>query len=84
MAQLIETAGADRVISCDLHNAAIQAYFDIHCDRLSAQNLLQAYFKEKNFDIAMQKLEHSIQVSEVLELALDSAHIELGPSVNNK
>ena len=39
---------------------------------------------EKNFDIARQKLEHSIQVSEVLELALDSAHIELGPSVNNK
>ncbi|AID41631.1 Gfo/Idh/MocA family protein [Staphylococcus xylosus] len=40
--------------------------------------------KEKDFDTAMQKLEHSIQVSEVLELALDSAHIELGPSVNNK
>ena len=50
MAQLIEAAGADRVISCDLHNAAIQGYFNIHCDRLSAQNLLQAYFKEKNFD----------------------------------
>ena len=50
MAQLIEAAGADRVISCDLHNAAIQAYFNIHCDRLSAQNLLQAYFKEKNFE----------------------------------
>ena len=50
MAQLIEAAGVDRVISCDLHNPAIQAYFNIHCDRLSAQNLLQAYFKEKNFD----------------------------------
>lgn len=40
--------GADRVITCDLHNPAIQAYFNINCDRLSAQNLLQAYFKEKN------------------------------------
>lgn len=48
MAQLIEAAGADRVITCDLHNPAIQAYFNINCDRLSAQNLLQAYFKEKN------------------------------------
>ena len=48
MAQLIEAAGADRVITCDLHNPAIQAYFKINCDRLSAQNLLQAYFKEKN------------------------------------
>ena len=48
MASLIEAAGADRVITCDLHNPAIQAYFNINCDRLSAQNLLQAYFKEKN------------------------------------
>ncbi len=48
MAQLIEAAGADRVITCDLHNPAIQAYFNINCDRLSAQNLLQAYFSEKN------------------------------------
>jgi len=50
MAQLIEAAGADRVITCDLHNPAIQAYFNINCDRLSAQNLLQAYFSEKHLD----------------------------------
>lgn len=48
MAELIEAAGADRVITCDLHNPAIQAYFRINCDRLSAENLLEAYFKEKN------------------------------------
>lgn len=48
MAQLLEAAGADRIITCDLHNPAIQAYFNINCDRLSAQNLLQIYFKEKN------------------------------------
>lgn len=50
MAQLIEAVGADRVITCDLHNPAIQAYFNINCDRLSAQNLLQKYFKEKNLE----------------------------------
>lgn len=50
MAQLIEAAGADRVITCDLHNPAIQAYFNINCDRLSAQNLLQAYFSEKHLE----------------------------------
>ena len=50
MAQLIEAAGANRVITCDLHNPAIQAYFNINCDRLSAQNLLQTYFKEKNLE----------------------------------
>lgn len=50
MEQLIEAAGADRVITCDLHNPAIQAYFNINCDRLSAQNLLQTYFKDKKLD----------------------------------
>lgn len=50
IAQLIEASGADRVITCDLHNPAIQAYFNINCDRLSAQNLLQSYFKEKNLE----------------------------------
>ena len=50
MAQLIEAAGADRVITCDLHNDAIQSYFDIYCDKLSAQRLLENYFKEKKLD----------------------------------
>ena len=50
MAQLIEAAGADRVITCDLHNSAIQAYFNINCDRISAKGLMQDYFKEKNIE----------------------------------
>lgn len=51
MAQMIETAGATRVITCDLHNPAIQAYFNnINCDRLSAQDLLQEYFKNKELN----------------------------------
>ena len=48
MAQLLETAGATRVITCDLHNPAIQGYFDINCDRLTAEYLLEDYFKKKN------------------------------------
>jgi ribose-phosphate pyrophosphokinase len=48
IAELLEAAGATRVISCDLHNPAIQAYFNINCDRLSAQGVLQNYFKEKD------------------------------------
>lgn len=47
MAKLIETAGADRVITCDLHNCAIQSYFEIGCDRLSATYLIADYFKNK-------------------------------------
>ena len=50
MAQIIEAAGATRVITCDLHNPAIQAYFNVNCDRLTGEYILEKYFKEKNLD----------------------------------
>lgn len=50
MAQLLEAAGATRVITCDLHNPAIQAYFNIGCDRLTAEGLLEEYFEAKNLE----------------------------------
>lgn len=50
MAQLLEAAGADRVITCDLHNPAIQAYFNIQCDRLTGERLLEEYFLDKNIE----------------------------------
>lgn len=56
MQQLIEASGADRVITCDLHNSAIQAYFNIPCDRLTGQYLLQEYFDKK-------KLENTVVVA---------------------
>ena len=49
-AQLIEAAGADRVLTCDLHNIAIQAYFNINCDVLTAKSLLQKYFESKDIE----------------------------------
>ncbi len=49
-AQLIEAAGADRVLTCDLHNPAIQAYFKINCDILSGRFLLEKYFDNKNIE----------------------------------
>lgn len=50
MAQILEAAGATRVITCDLHNPAIQAYFNVNCDRLTAEYLLEEYFVEKKLD----------------------------------
>lgn len=50
MAQLLEAAGVDRVLTCDLHNSSIQAYFNVNCDRLTAKHLLMDYFKAKNLD----------------------------------
>lgn len=49
-ANLIEAAGANRVLTCDLHNKAIQAYFNINCDVLTGQSLLQKYFDSKNIE----------------------------------
>ena len=49
-AQLLEAAGADRILTCDLHNKAIQAYFNINCDVLTGQSLLQKYFDLKEID----------------------------------
>lgn len=50
MAQLLEAAGATRIITCDLHNPAIQAYFNVNCDRLTAEYLLEDYFKKKELE----------------------------------
>ena len=48
VAKILEAAGTDRVLTCDLHNSAIQAYFDIVCNRVTGKFLLQEYFKSKN------------------------------------
>ena len=47
VANLITTAGADRVVSLDLHAAQIQGFFDIPMDHLGAEPVLVRYFKSK-------------------------------------
>lgn len=42
---LLEKAGADRVISADLHAGQIQGFFDIPVDHLTGGPLLASYFK---------------------------------------
>ncbi len=46
VANLLTTAGADRVITMDLHAGQIQGYFDIPVDHLTAIPILADYFKE--------------------------------------
>lgn len=50
IAELIEAAGATRVLTCDLHNPAIEAYFNINCDVISARFELEKYFQNKNIE----------------------------------
>jgi len=46
-ANLIATAGADRVLTMDLHAAQIQGFFDIPVDNLHAEPVLGRYFLNK-------------------------------------
>ncbi|MFA6683223.1 MAG: ribose-phosphate diphosphokinase, partial [Acholeplasmataceae bacterium] len=45
VADLIQTAGANRVVSIDLHAGQIQGFFDIPIDNFPAAPLLATYFK---------------------------------------
>jgi ribose-phosphate pyrophosphokinase len=48
VANLISTAGADRVVTMDLHAAQIQGFFDVPVDHLYAAPVLDDYFKSLN------------------------------------
>ncbi len=47
VANLIATAGAHRLMTVDLHDPALQGFFDIPVDHLSAGLLLSEYFKKR-------------------------------------
>lgn len=49
VANILETAGATRVIAIDLHAPQIQGFFDIPIDHLVAEPILTEYFKGKGF-----------------------------------
>jgi ribose-phosphate pyrophosphokinase len=48
LANLIETAGADRVLAMDLHASQIQGFFNIPVDELTALDQIVAYFKKRD------------------------------------
>jgi len=50
VADLLTVAGANRLLTMDLHAAQIQGFFNIPVDELTALDILSRYFKEKTFD----------------------------------
>ncbi len=59
VANLLETAGADRVITLDLHAPQIQGFFDILIDHLMGVPILSEYFLEKDLkDIVIVSPDH--------------------------
>ena len=50
VADLLRAAGANRVLTSDLHATQILGFFDIPADQLVFADLLSNYFKEKNIE----------------------------------
>jgi len=48
VAAILETAGADRVLTLDLHAPQIQGFFDIPVDHLFAMPVMIEYFRARN------------------------------------
>lgn len=53
VADLITTAGADRVLTVDLHAGQIQGFFDLPVDELTALPILVRHFRQKELDDAV-------------------------------
>ncbi len=47
LADMVSTAGADRVLTMDLHAGQIQGFFNIPVDELTALTILSGYFQDK-------------------------------------
>lgn len=59
VADLLEVAGATRVLALDLHAAQIQGFFNIPIDNFEALPVLVHYFKKKNLrDIVIVSPDH--------------------------
>jgi len=63
IAELLETAGADRVLALDLHAAQIQGFFDVPVDHLFATPVMIDYMK-------------SIQTEETIVVSPDAGGVE--------
>jgi ribose-phosphate pyrophosphokinase len=50
VANILVSAGANRILTMDLHASQIQGFFDIPVDQLEAVSILSGYFKKKDLD----------------------------------
>lgn len=83
VADLISVAGADRVLSMDLHVAQIQGFFNIPVDHLMGTPILAPYFIENSKIFPTIKLPWSLPISapSPVPVSLPSAWIAPLPSL---
>ena len=92
IADMLHTAGADRIMSVDLHAAQIQGFFDGPVDHLFAQPVLIEYFQEHFSDVAnltivspdMGRVRVADRWSQKLDAPLAIIHKRRDPKVANQ
>jgi len=52
VADMLTVAGADRILSMDLHSAQVQGFFNIPFDHLSGVYTFINYYKDKGYDLS--------------------------------
>ena len=71
VANLLTVAGADRVLTVDLHAGQIQGFFNIPVDELSAVQMLAGHFKANNIGIEVASATDAGDVKRTRDTARD-------------
>ena len=69
MANLLEKAGAHRVLTMDLHTAQIQGFFDIPLEHLSGIPILTAYYQNKGLEDVVVVAPHNGSIGRARKMA---------------
>lgn len=69
VANLLEAAGAHRVLSMDLHTPAIQGFFEIPVEHLIGVPILAQYFMDKELDDVVVVAPHSGSIGRARKVA---------------
>ena len=72
VARMLESAGADRVLTMDLHAGQVQGFFQIPVDHMTAMMMLTQYFMDLNLD------------DELVVVAPDAGRVKLNKKFANR
>ncbi|MCL4378226.1 MAG: ribose-phosphate pyrophosphokinase [Actinobacteria bacterium] len=81
LADILQTAGMDRLIVVDLHTATIQGFFDVPVDHITAIPIIAKYFREKDIKNAVVV---SPDVGGVKRASIFSKQLELPLAILDK
>ncbi len=84
VANLITAAGADRVLTMDLHANQIQGFFDIPLDNLAGNPIFVEYFAEKFGDECLDMVAVSPDVGSVARTRAFAQKLHMGLAIVDK